>query len=98
MHVDSRDAFAGNDLINKLNWHLRAHRPSRLRQFSERVLETCRKQQPHCVLATGLAPIQASALKEIGRLGAMRVNYLTDDPWNPSHRASWFMDALQQYD
>src|SRR5262249_21734191 len=24
--------------------------------------------------------------------------YLTDDPWNPSHRSSWFLEALPRYD
>ena len=28
----------------------------------------------------------------------MRVNFLTDDPWNPAHRAPWFLDAIQEYD
>jgi spore maturation protein CgeB len=97
-HLDSRAAFAGKDLIRKLHWHLRGHRPSRLGEFSECVVETCRQQRPQWMLATGLAPIEAAALRDVGRLGTIRVNYLTDDPWNPSHRAPWFMDAMRQYD
>jgi spore maturation protein CgeB len=97
-HLDSRAAFAGNELIRKLYWHFRGHRPSLLREFSEGVVETCRQQRPQYMLATGLAPIEAAALKDVGRLGTIRVNYLTDDPWNPSHRAPWFMDAVRQYD
>jgi spore maturation protein CgeB len=50
------------------------------------------------MLATGLAPIEASALEALGALGVQRVVYLTDDPWNPSHRAEWFMEALPLYD
>jgi spore maturation protein CgeB len=26
------------------------------------------------------------------------VNYLTDDPFNPAHQASWFLDELPEYD
>jgi spore maturation protein CgeB len=50
------------------------------------------------MLATGLAPIEANALEALGALGIQRVMYLTDDPWNLSHRAEWFMEALPLYD
>ncbi len=96
--LNSVDAFAGNRWIGKVNWWLRGRRPNRFREFSERVVEACREQQPRWLLATGIAPIEEPALKEIGRLGTTRLNYLTDDPWNPSHRAPWFMNALRQYD
>jgi hypothetical protein len=26
------------------------------------------------------------------------LNFLTDDPWNPAHRAPWFFEALTHYD
>ena len=92
------DAFAGNRVIAKLNWWARGRRPSSLRQFSDRVVEACRRNQPESMLATGIAPLDAVALKEIGRLGVRRLNYLTDDPWNPCHHAPWFMEALCEYD
>jgi hypothetical protein len=50
------------------------------------------------VITTGLAPLDAPSLRTIATLGARRLNFLTDDPWNPAHRAPWFMDALQHYD
>ena len=31
-------------------------------------------------------------------MGVRRLNYLTDDPWNPDHRCRWFFDALLAYD
>jgi hypothetical protein len=37
-------------------------------------------------------------LAEIGALGVQRLNYLTDDPWNPGFCSRWFLDALGQYD
>jgi spore maturation protein CgeB len=98
VHFDSRAAFAGSSLVNKLNWHLCGHRPSRLRRFSQRIVDTCRERRPEWLLATGLAPIDAGALQELGDLGTFRVNYLTDDPWNQSHCAPWFFDALRRYD
>jgi spore maturation protein CgeB len=49
-------------------------------------------------VATGLAPLERHTIDEVGALGAVRLNYLTDDPWNPAHRAGWFLDALAGYD
>jgi spore maturation protein CgeB len=37
-------------------------------------------------------------LAAIGRLGIVRVNYSTDDPWNPNQQAQWFLRALPFYD
>lgn len=95
---DSRDAIAGPRWLSMLNWRLRGRRPARLGRFSEQVVEACRKFQPSWVLSTGLAPIEEQALIEIGRLGAKRLNYLTDDPWNHAHHAPWFLRALPRYD
>ncbi len=91
-------AFAAPVLLRKANWWLRGHRPTRLRGFSEQVVSTCRDFQPSWMLATGIAPINADALRQIGEFGVRRLNYLTDDPWNPAHRAPWFMEALPLYD
>jgi spore maturation protein CgeB len=96
--LNSDEAFAGNRWVRKFSWHLRGHRPARLREFSRQVVEACHKQQAPYMLATGIAPVDDAALGEIGRLGATRVSYLTDDPWNPRHRAPWFMNSLRHYD
>jgi spore maturation protein CgeB len=37
-------------------------------------------------------------LRALGKLGVRRLNYLTDDPWNPHHQAGWFLAALPHYD
>jgi spore maturation protein CgeB len=50
------------------------------------------------LIATGIAPIEAPALRKIGKFGVRCLNYLTDDPWNPSHHAPWFMHAIRHYD
>jgi hypothetical protein len=95
---DSRRAYGGNPIVGKLNWWLRARRPNRLRQFGEELVATCQAIRPRFMLATGIAPIEPTILEEIGRMGTIRLNYLTDDPWNPSHVAPWFLDALRHYD
>lgn len=95
---DTNDAFAAPRWIVRIYWHLLQRRPPRLREFSERVAELCRQVTPDVMIATGSAPINASALREIGELGVRRVNYSTDDPWSSVHRSSWLLAALKQYD
>lgn len=96
--LDARQAFAGPTWLVRVNWRLRGHRPARLSQFSQTVLEFCRRERPAYLLSTGLAPICSQTLREINRLGTRCLNFLTDDPWNPGFRARWFFKALQQYD
>lgn len=96
--LDSTKAFAGPAWLFKFNWWFRRHRPSRLRDFSEQLVGACREFRPQWILTTGLAPVEDWALEAAGELGAQRLNYLTDDPWNPAHRAPWFLKALPRYD
>lgn len=69
-----------------------------LRAFSARVAAEARRHHADLVLTTGLAPVDALSLRALGDAGIARANYLTDDPWNPAHRAAWFLDALPCYD
>ena len=95
---DVRRAWQGGPIRRRIAWYLRGHRPVRLRAFSAEVLERVRAERPDVVLATGLAPIDAATLRAIGREGATCMNFLTDDPWNPAHRAPWFLAGLRHYD
>lgn len=95
---DTRTAFSAHKFILQLNWHLRGHHPPYLRRFSRHVADTCRAFQPTWLLTVGIAPIESRALVEIHRMGVICLNYLTDDPWNRLHYASWFMKALPHYD
>jgi spore maturation protein CgeB len=54
--------------------------------------------RPDYLLSMGIAPINRRALAAIGALGIRRLDYLTDDPWNPAHLARWFLNALPIYD
>ncbi len=96
--ADAAGARRGPWLLTKFNWKLRGHRPNHLDGFSRTVAELCEETSPRWILTTGLAPVNRDALKRIGRLGTLRLNYLTDDPWNPAHRAPWFLRALREYD
>lgn len=95
---DARQATAGPRLAVTLSWRLRGHRPLRLREFSDHVVSECERLRPRTLIATGQAPLTAEALRRIGAGGTLRINYSTDDPWNPTHRAAWFLQALAEYD
>jgi hypothetical protein len=58
----------------------------------------CEQRQPGVLVSTGIAPLDAKALRSINALGIRTINFLTDDPWNDAHRAPWFMEAVTQYD
>jgi spore maturation protein CgeB len=95
---DSGGAFKGSNWWQKVNWHLRSHRPARLAEFGRLLDRHCRVFRATCLLSTGIAPIDETGLQRIGGLGVRRINFLTDDPWNRTHYAPWFMNALPHYD
>src|SRR5262245_13227746 len=95
---DSNNAFAAPWAVAKFYWRLRGRRPFRLNDFSRQIVETCRKFRPGWMISTGISPVADWAVDAIGKLGTRRFNFLTDDPWNPAHRAPWFMRALPFYD
>lgn len=97
-YCDAARAYSAPRWITKFNWWVRGHRPTYLGTFSREVLEACEKLRPRWFLSTGLVPVDARALRDVGRMGVVRLNYLTDDPWNGAHRAPWFFEALCFYD
>jgi hypothetical protein len=96
--VDAGQAFAAPRLLRVVSWRLGGHRPPALRKASRDVVSACARWRPRWLLTTGLAPVDAPALAAIGRLGVVRLNYLTDDPWNRGLGARWFFEALRHYD
>lgn len=96
--IDPEEAYTGPLWISRWNWWVRGRRPTRMKEFGQEVLQACQSFQPRLMLSIGIVPIEADTLVSIGKLGIQRINYLTDDPWNPTHRASWFVGALTKYD
>jgi hypothetical protein len=95
---DTREAYRGPAWRRRAAWWAGGRRPAALRAFSRQVSESAERVRPDLVLTTGLAPVDAAALDRIGRFGIVRANFLTDDPWNPAHRAPWFGQSLVRYD
>ena len=96
--VDSTAAYRGSRPLRFLAWYLAGHRPAALSAFSRDVEEAAKSHRATIVVTTGLAPVTAATLRDLGKRGIVRVNFLTDDPFNPNHAAPWFEEALPQYD
>jgi spore maturation protein CgeB len=96
--IDARQAYAGPAWRRHLDWRVRGRRPSRLRKFGSDLLATLRQAPPQCLLTTGIAPVDRETLDGVRALGVTPINFLTDDPWNPAHRAPWFFEALAGYE
>lgn len=96
--LNVEEAHKGPELIQKVAWKLFDRRRTGMHSFGEKVAAICERQQSDYLLVTGIAPVTAKILRRIRRSGTICANWLTDDPWNPSHRASWFLRALAEYD
>lgn len=96
--VNVNEAWTGSKWFRRFCWHFVQKRPTALIAFSRKVLTACRRFQPDALLCTGVCPVAAQYLREIGRLGIPRINFLTDDPWNAKNGAGYFWKALLEYD
>ena len=96
--LDTRRAFDAPLWLRAINWRLLGRRPAHLRAFGREVLDVCTSFKPRVLITTGLAPVSRQVLDKVGELNIRTVNFLTDDPWNPAHRAQWFMRVLPAYD
>lgn len=95
--VEMKRAFEAPVLLRRFNWILREKRPTWMGRFNAETLKACHAYRPEHVLATGLVPLEARTLRTLGDAGIATANYLTDDPWNPAHKASWFLEGLPLY-
>jgi len=95
--MDVRTAYTGSPWAQALLWRC-GRRPLQLARFSREILSACQVYKPTYLLTTGLAPVCSADLEDIGRCGIVRLNFLTDDPWNSMQYAGWFQKSLLQYD
>lgn len=96
--ANTQDAFEGPRWLRSASWRLRDHRPPALHQFNKELTEMVAASGAQVLVTTGIAPILASTLRIFDELHIKTSVYLTDDPWNPAHRARWFLEALPHYD
>lgn len=99
MLFDVADSNRGNRLLRTISWRLVDRRPLRLSRFSADVVAACvATEKPDVLIATGPAALNEHALCALRARGVVCINYSTDDPWNPVHRARWHLRALPAYD
>jgi spore maturation protein CgeB len=96
--IDCQDAYNAPFFIRKINWYFNGKYPTKMRQFNKGIVDSCLQHNFKYLLATGIVPISQEALKSMGRLGVIRINFLTDDPWNAAHHSPRFFKALPEYD
>jgi spore maturation protein CgeB len=96
--LDVNQAAQGSRWMRALYWRLLDRRAPRMAGFQRQIVAAATAQRPHWVLVTGAGPVTAQTLKQLRALGAVCLNYSTDDPWNPVHRSRWQLAALKQYD
>jgi len=95
--ADMRQSYAKPRWLQSVWWRW-DRQPLRLGPFSRDVLATCQREHPTHLIATGNAPLRATELQAIRRLGVITMVYLTDDPLSPTHRSRWFLQSLLAYD
>lgn len=95
---DSRAAFDAPALERRIAWRLRGHLPPRLESYRKQVAAACAEFRATHLLATGIAPLNKTALAQIRGQGVQTLVFLTDDPWSANQRADWFLQTLNQYD
>jgi spore maturation protein CgeB len=84
---------------DRLVFHLLGRRHPREGTFNRRVLAVAAQFKPTVVLVTGLMPVRRSVLEELRDAhGAVTVNYMTDDPFNPRHRSPTALGAIAAFD
>jgi len=95
--LDANEAQSPSRLMRALLWRL-GRRPARLGAFSRDVVRKVELFRATHLLTTGFAPVSAAGLASLGDRGVARLNFLTDDPWNPAQSSPWFGKVLRSYE
>jgi spore maturation protein CgeB len=95
--VNHADAMSRLRVVQSLMWRLAGKRPLYLNRFSRRISAGVCRGDIEILIATGPAPLNRSTLDTLRAKGVFCINYSTDDPWNPVHRAVWFLRSLSRY-
>ncbi len=96
--ANALEAYEAPWWLRQWCWRVMGKIPPRLSQFQSKVLQQFHQSGAKTVVTTGLSPLTAATIVEMKKSGATVANYSTDDPWNPAHKATWFLKALPSYD
>ncbi len=90
------EASSKYKVFNSFCWRLLDRRYPWMAKVN-RMLETYPFEKDALLVTSGLCPIEGATIKRLKLNGIRCVNFLTDDPWNPSHRSNWSLRALKEY-
>lgn len=96
--IDAGLAEAQARIAQSFYWRFCGKRPAHLGRFARSVVAACKTSRPDVVVTTGRTPLLARHIADMQKLGAKVINYSTDDPWNSTQRAPWFVATLASYD
>lgn len=95
---DTSPAYDGPGMVRSLVWRWGGRKPFRLKQFSDRIGRVAAEEPARRIVSIGQSPLTADTLAAARARGTACLLYSTDDPWNPAHRAGWYMRSLVHYD
>ncbi len=94
---DIKEAFGRPSLFSRFKWHFCGHLPDKLGRFSKKVINLSGEFNPTLFIATGISPVNLSALEFMREKGIKLFNYLTDDPFSRVHYSPWFIKSVPLY-
>ncbi|MCG3175164.1 MAG: hypothetical protein MOGMAGMI_00086 [Candidatus Omnitrophica bacterium] len=94
--LDAAEAYRGPAPLRALAWRM-GRRPLGLARYSKSVSDTVKEWRPDLFLSAGVSPVTERTLRQMDP-AVRKAVYLTDDPWNASHRAAWQLKAITAYD
>ncbi|MCX7140568.1 MAG: glycosyltransferase [Proteobacteria bacterium] len=94
---DARGGRSPFRIVNALLWRFGDKRPAKMRLFGQRLLERATNDRAKALITTGLNPVSGRVIRALRSQGLVCMHYSTDDPWNPTQRANWFLRSLPEY-
>jgi len=98
--LDDKPYFAAidNSLLHRIVYRMLGRRPPRLFAFERALLATAEQTRPDVVLIVKGPYLRPRVLRQLRQMGAMLVNFSTDDPFSPVARYPYLRDAIAEYD
>ena len=95
---DTAAAYDGPRLAKPVMWRLGGRKPYRLKEFSSGIRRIVEDGKARRLVSIGQSPLTAELLEAARGRGVSCLAFSTDDPWNPAHRADWYLRSLVHYD
>lgn len=95
---DTSEAYQGPSIPKAIAWRFGDRKPYRITKFATRIASIIDRQEVRRLLCVGQCPLTSNVIELARRRGTKCLVFSTDDPWNPAHRAEWYLQSLPCYD